>query len=324
LGSDGYYCSDFCMVELYINDQYWGMYLLAEQQQINPARVDVYEPEKGYTGVDIGYFVEYDGYYTDEEEANCFTVASYPAMTGLDGQTLQLKQTGYTIKSDIYSQAQRDFIASYIENVWQICYCAAYLGEYYTFDGTYSGLVKSDALSVEEVVSAVLDVDSLVDMYILQEIACDYDITWSSFFMCTDMSRDGSKKLVFEAPWDFDSAFGLRHMEDAQGYYAANAANPWLLLLIHQDWFWDRVKAKWQEATEAGVFTGALAMIKAHWNLYADEFSQNYSRWKNMGNSINGEVLPVSRTFRTQREAGQYLYTWLEAGIAFLDAHSGK
>ena len=67
LGSDGYFSSDFRRVNVYINGQYWGVYLLVEQQQVNEYRVDIAEPDDDNTGNDIGYLIEYDGYYTQED-----------------------------------------------------------------------------------------------------------------------------------------------------------------------------------------------------------------------------------------------------------------
>ena len=326
LGSDGYYCSDFCNVELYLNGQYWGMYLLVEQQQVNDERVDVYESEGRNRDTDIGYLVEYDAYFHEEPALNQFTFKrDYPTLRGMDGQTVRCGQKGYSIKSDIYHNDQKEFIAAYIENVFQICYNAAYKDQYYSFNSDFTAIRKGGAKSAEEAITAVLDVDSLVDMYILQEIACDYDIAWSSFFMSVDMSEGGSKKLVFEAPWDFDSAFGLKDAcRNGNGYFAANKDNPWLLLLIHEDWFMDRVKAKWQDASDAGVFDGALDMIRAYQRTYADEYAENYRRWPNLGMNVGGELLPEAQGFRTQSEAADHLYQWLRVRLRYLDKQWGK
>ena len=48
LAEDGLYGTDACFVEVVINDQYWGVYLLAEYQQINENRVAITEAEKDY------------------------------------------------------------------------------------------------------------------------------------------------------------------------------------------------------------------------------------------------------------------------------------
>jgi len=330
LGADGYYVSDFCMVELYINKQYWGVYLLVEQQQVNPNRVNVYEPPKDYEGIDIGYLVEWDGWYdddgkyVDDEPLQVFVTGENPVMTTLDGNTVQTQECGYTIKSDIHSQAQHDFIAAYMENVLKICYEAAYHGKYYAFNDTYTALTESPAASVEETVSAVLDVDSLVDMYILYEIVCDSDMAGASFFMRVDMSENGSKKLVFEAPWDFDYTCGIQEKSrNPAVYYAANSDNHWFTLFIREDWFMDKVKARWQDAAAAGVFTGVLEMIGDYRNIYAEEFAENYTRWDNMGMDVGWVLVPEVKSFRTQSDAAQYLYTWLEARIQFLEGEWG-
>ena len=44
LASDGYYSSDYRHVEVYLNGKYWGVYLLAEQQQLNEYLIDLTEP----------------------------------------------------------------------------------------------------------------------------------------------------------------------------------------------------------------------------------------------------------------------------------------
>lgn len=61
--------------------------------------------------------------------------------------------------------------------------------------------IKNDIYSEEQVV----DVNSLADVYIINELLCDADVYWSSFFMSVDFGPGGNKKLRFEAPWDFDS-----------------------------------------------------------------------------------------------------------------------
>lgn len=80
LEKDGLYASDAELVEVRINGEYWGVYLLAEQQQINKGRIDITEAEDDYTGTDIGYFLEFDGYYMNEDPFSGFR---YPMRTML-------------------------------------------------------------------------------------------------------------------------------------------------------------------------------------------------------------------------------------------------
>ena len=72
LSPDGLYSADSGLVNVEINGEYFGTYLLTESQQISSERVDISEPDKNYTGTDTGYFLEFDGYFTNEDELQLF------------------------------------------------------------------------------------------------------------------------------------------------------------------------------------------------------------------------------------------------------------
>ncbi|MBQ3028210.1 MAG: CotH kinase family protein, partial [Lachnospiraceae bacterium] len=239
LAEDNLYVSDAALVEVMINGQYWGVYLLAEQQQVNKDRVDITEPEPGYTGTDIGYFLEMDGYFRNEAPLQQFVVSyadnapliPYDGNDG-SGRTMTCltdkkhgnkNDIGITIKSDIYSREQHDFIETYVNHVYDIMYAASYTDEAYVFNEDYTEIVKTTEISPREAIEQVIDVSSLVDIYILNELFCDADVYWSSFFLSVDFGPEGNKKLTFEAPWDFDSAMGLKdRCLDGTGFYASN------------------------------------------------------------------------------------------------------
>lgn len=344
LGSDGYYSSDYCYVELTLNGTYWGVYLLVEQQEAKDGRSSVPEvpeleneqgEEVGYTGTDVGYLMEYDGYYTDE--INMPNGAGDPTfeldyngrapLKRLNGSTFETwgAQSGYTVKSDIYDQKQLDFLRSYVSNVYKIAYEAIYRGNLYRFNEDYTGLVSATG-TVQEVVSAVIDVPSLVDTYLLNEIACDPDIAWSSFYLSADMSETGSKKLTFEAPWDFDSAFGIKNgfVNGGAGAFAANSDNPWLILLINQDWFQSLVREKWAELHRYGVFKTALSLVGEVKEVYSDEFARSLERWRNRVLYGNDELIWELNSYTTQGQASDYLYNWLYKRLNYLSTLWGN
>ena len=66
------YSADFRPVEVYLNGEYQGVYLLTEQQEVKEHRVDL--PEREEDEVNIGYFFEYDGYYVLEKELERFAI----------------------------------------------------------------------------------------------------------------------------------------------------------------------------------------------------------------------------------------------------------
>lgn len=349
LEPEGLYCSDARLVEVEINGQYWGVYLLAEQQQISESRVNITEAEQDYQGTDIGYFLEFDGYYVNEEPLQAFYVnyADNAPLTPFDGEggsgkTITAlpendfepkKKVGITIKNDIYSQAQHDFIAGYVNNVFNIMYHAAYDNAAYKFNDDYSEIAPADDMTPQEAVEAVVNVQSLADAYIISEITCDADIYWSSFFMTADFGPEGDKKLTFQAPWDFDSGLGNKsRCPNSKGFYAANivpdvngdtyeTVNPWLAVLMYQDWYQDVIRSEWTAAYDKGIFADAVKTINDDTAAYADAFKRNEEKWgiSTRDSAIISELSRKAKQCVTQKAASEYLAEWLEKRIAFVN-----
>jgi len=346
LSKDGLYTADACFVEVVINGEYWGVYLLTDYQQINENRVDITEAEEGYTGTDIGYFLEFDAYnYTNESPLQSFDM-SYADMAPLvpfdgeggSGRTIvPEKAPGFTIKNDIYSQEQHDFIASFIDNVYRIMYAAAYEDKAYVFNADYSAIVETDTVSPQEAVERVVDVNSLADMYIVSELTCDADIYWSSFYMDVDFGENGNKKLTFEAPWDYDSAMGNKNRcVNGTGFYAAGivwdvndeyeSINPWLAVLAYEDWLQELVSEKWTEAYDDGVFERAYTMITEDTENYKAAFDRNYAKWNNIINrsEFGQELSLLASRCHTHKQASEHLLEWLTTRVEFLNEHWHK
>lgn len=351
LAEDGLYAADTELVEVEINGEYWGVYLLTEQQQIQENRVAITEAAKDYTGTDIGYFMEMDGYFTNEPPLQQFHVdyAENAPLTPFDGtggsgKTItalkdsdydRKKDIGITIKSDIYSQQQHDFIASFVNHVYDIMYAAAYEDTAYVFSADYSEIRKTTELTPREAVEQVVDIRSLVDLYIMSELTCDADIYWSSFFLSADFGIGGNKKLTFTAPWDFDSAMGNKdRCADGTGFYAANivpdvngneyeTVNPWLTVLIYEDWMQEMIREKWTAAYDSGIFSRAQEQLESDYIGKAAAFERNYEKWDNIrkNDSFRMELSKEAAGCRTHQEAAEFLAGWLTRRITFLNEH---
>lgn len=264
---DSNFCSDGQLVHLYVNEEFQGVYELCEQCQINPNRVDISEPAEGYTDTDIGYYLELDNYATSDEDNHYISMDYENAtVTDINGETRQFVPAEYSIKNDLYSQNQIDFIDKYLNNLFKIVYEACENGKYYKFDENYD-LVDSDVTTAEEAVSNVMDIDSVRDMYILYEIVHDYDCGEGSFYMCVDLSKDSKcPKLKFTSPWDFNWAYN----DSTEKYYAGaftdknfvakkgDRSNPCFIILCKQDWFMATVKEKWTEMSQEKLLQGCI------------------------------------------------------------------
>ena len=357
--SEGLYAADADFAEVTVNGEYLGLYLLTEMQQINENRVNITKAPKDYTGTDIGYLLEMDGYFTDESELQSFHVdyADNAALVPYNGKTESKrtmkclpasendykKDIGFTIVNTMNSKEQHDFIANFTNNVYKIMYEAAYNNKAYRFDENYSSISEADDISPQEAVENVVNVKSLADTYILNEIVCDADIYWSSFYMDADFGTNGNKKLTFEAPWDFDSALGNKdRCSDGTGFYAANIVpdadggpdgngeyntiNPWLAVLANTDWFQDIVKTKWTELYDNGIFTKVTQILKNDSDYYKAAFEKNYQKWDNIvhNEAFVNELSEGAAKCKTEEEAAQYLIDWLNSRIEFLNSEWHK
>ena len=348
----GLYAADCEFVEVTVNGEYWGMYLLTEQQQINSDRVNITKAEEGYKGTDIGYFLEFDGYYKLEDKLNAFLVNYHKndeliPFDGNDGSgrtIAALKDkgqsrreiVGITIKSDIYSQEQHDFISSFVNNAYDIMYEAAYNKKAFVFNDSFTEISETNSITPEEAVRKAVDVDSLADAYILAELCCDADLYWSSFFMDADFGENGAKKLVFEAPWDFDSAFGNKdRCASAEGFYAANilwdvndayqSVNPWIAVLMYEDWFQNIIREHWTAAYDSGIFTRASEMIEKDSTDLEAVFERNHNRWDTIYNNEDaGEWCAGAAACKSEKEAADYLNSWLKTRVDFLNNYWHK
>lgn len=336
LAANGYYCSDFTYAEVYINDSYNGLYLVAEQQQVNDGRIEINEPVSGYTGTDIGYLVEYDGNavgYRTEDHYFSTQGADYGKLTCENGeQSFPIQWPGtpirYTVKNDVYSTAQDSFIAAYIPNVYKIMYDAVYNDEYYKFNADYTAIERdSECKSSREAVENAVHLDSVVDMFLLQELGCDNDVDFSSFFMTVDMSANGSKKLAYTAPWDFDSGLGMmRGLEKRDTIFtvnrstnAAKGLNPWLAVLWQADWFKQAVADRWAELTETNLFERINSLIDFVTEKYEPYFAKNYAKWDNLGKKTDPSVQSDTvERFKTHADSAEFLRDWVNHRVEFL------
>jgi len=254
------FVTDVKFFNLYINDEFQGIYLLCEHNQVNEKKVNVMVPEKNYTSTDIGYYFEINNYY--KRETRYFQLNYENAtVTDIIGETRKFIEAEYTMKSDIYSQEQFDFIGNYTQNVFKIIYLAIEKNEYKTFDENYN-LVNSTFTNSQDTISAVLDIESAVDMYLLYETVHDNDCGDGSFYFAIDFSKNSKiKKLQMTSPWDFD--WGYNYFGESPDRYLTGVfndksfveakgdrTNPWFVLLIKEQWFHQLVSNKWASVSE--------------------------------------------------------------------------
>lgn len=358
----GDYSSHYQPVELNFIDgtgqtRYWGTYLLCEQQEVKGGRVDITDvgdlPEGvedgNYNGTNIGYFVEYDGYFAEERGGSSMmfgfndndfrfsiddgkTTGGDPTFTipynnrarfnTYGGGSQRPRIPGFTFKSDVSGDdptAQLNFISHYMENVYTILYNATYSNRFMSFNNDYSAVADDTSLNSQTAIEKVIDIDSLVNMYILQEIACDGDIDWSSFYMNVDFGANAKDHLLrFDAPWDFDGAYGLTgtSLNSGEGSFAATHANPWLSVIMNNEWFRVKVAERYNELYSYDVLKNMLLNIDELSEKYKEAYARNVTRWGSRDET--NEVRQDWARLQTQAQHAEALRNWLKTRLNYL------
>ena len=262
-----YYSSDCMFVNLYMNDMDLGVYLLCEQNQAAKDRMDVFEPEEGETRTDIGYLLEMDNYPDDEHPG--FGIGEKPYVEDIAGRKRVVKGQYYAIKSDVWSIEQEQHIKDWLTGVYNVLYEAAANNRAMKLDGQLQAVI-AEGITAFDAVDGLLDLESLADMLILEELVQNYDVGAGSFYMAVDFSGDSRyEKLTFLGPWDL--SWGYTEPADG-GYYAGtfqnhiqgmDNSNPWFVLAMKLEGFQEIVKNRWRELSGSGVLRDTVRQVLA-------------------------------------------------------------
>ena len=280
---DGLLYSPNCLsVELFVNNEYQGIYLLCEDVNVNKNRVAIDEkPEE----------IENNGYLIEMsrcDEKNSFTV---------DKET-------FTVKSDL---SQTESI-----NKKQI----EYISEYMT--RCINSLKNGDRAVVEQ----CINLQSLVDMYIVNEIVKNVDVGWSSFYSF----KNAGGKLNFGPPWDFDLALGnancVKGFDSWAGinpYHVLNVnanSNPWFCYALGNKWFRDLVQQRWAVLKDKISKLPETVTSEAETNYKS--YCRNFEKWNNvLGKQVYIEPKQIV-ALTSFKEHYTYLGDWLDKRIRWL------
>lgn len=230
LFTDLEYVSSAHHVELYVNGEYRGIYILAEHIRVQNNRVEI---ESDFGVLDTGYLIEYDTYANQTE-------------LGIDYFMVDGFQYGFTIKSPDSDDYLEEGVS---EAVWrdQVEFI-----EDYTTETLQAALNAPSNPSQYDIFKENADVNSFVDMYILHELFKNTDTGWSSFYM---YKKPGGK-LYAGAPWDFDAVAGTNrgnqtpygiYVGGSVAYESESTASELYLSLVQVPEFQSLVEARYLE-----------------------------------------------------------------------------
>ena len=275
-------------IDVYINGEYQGVYLLCEHVRVGDDRVDI---ESEYGVEDTGYLIEYDAYASGEEGVDYFKIdgVKYP-FTVKSPDPEEYVEEGLT-KEEYKSQVQ------YIKNYIQDVYDAALSHDFETFE-------------------SLVDINSFVDMYIIHELFKNVDTGWSSFFMY----KKPNGKLYAGPVWDFDATTNINGRGDRspQGIYVAQdvisgssaQASELFIELYKTEGFLSRVKERWQQLSDDIEEFIDSKMNEFVYEINKSVMGRNFVLWKGKTQSEAEEVW-----IKDSRE----LHNWFRDRIDWLD-----
>ncbi len=332
-----YYSSDCTPVEVYVNGEYMGVYLLCEQTQINDDRIDIFEAKDGDTSLEIGYLMIGQGGRNDEPES----IVVWPQITVRDrnGQEMYFDGMNFALSGSGYTEEQKAYVSKYTSAVFKVVASALYEDKYYSLDrngnmtlrpaSELRGMTKQEKQI--STIDAVFNIESAVRMCVLDEIAKNLDAM--TFNMYVDLSPFGDGRLTLAAPWDFDFAMANTHYDSTHstsGFYATNLSysegmrtNLWYVMLGSIDWFEEMCEEVWQKYYPQ--LQGIAMEVLERTYRYADAYGRDWDRWGSgaQRSLIHHHCQADLQSFARHADAGKFLSNWLVARLKWLNRQWG-
>ena len=268
-------------VEVYLNGEYRGVYLLCEQVEINKHRVEVSEDE---TAVDTGYLVEMDG-WTDTVQVV------------VPDQLMSNRK--YTIKapdSDVITSEQKEFIRKYLTDCMN------------AIRGTDYELVKS-----------LIDVQTFAEAYIIYELFKNPDTDYSSVYFYKDAGGKLICGPMWDFDMSIGNVNhkGNGVFKSTETLWSKDKC-PWFNALLNHEEFRKLVGEKL--VYYKPIITQTLSKKYDYIYEHAEAYKKNFEKWDVLGKNTwtNPSYIVDLKTWEEQVEyTRSYLYESLEYLIKY-------
>lgn len=267
-------------VDLYVNDVYYGNYILTEQMQVGKGRVDI-DSDAGIT--DTGYLLEYDMHIE--------------GVDGVDYFRLNGENSVYFIKSPDRSDGLTDSQFNYIKD---------YITRVDTAIRTRNGYEE------------LIDVDSFVDFFIMQEIFKNIDCNQGSIYMY----KEEESKLKMGPIWDFDLSAGNDSQDlsavRTDGWFSfAYYKNQWMYNLMKDPKVANKFVERWHE-----MYEYILEMVESVYDIYdyiEDSALRNFEVDDVIGKEKTWYTVDEVYNIKTYKGQVDYLYNWLTERVEWIN-----
>ncbi len=303
----GHYAARWRHVELILNGDYRGIYVLMEKIKRDKHRVDIAKLDADDLAGDSltgGYMVKID--WAAGNNTGGWTSA-FPPVVAPNGQTIDLM---YEYPAEPLP-AQADYIHAYVDS----------------FETALASMPLDDTLSGYR---HFLDVRSAIDLYLLNELSRNVDGYRLSTFIHKNKNSKGGK-LTFGPVWDYDLAW--RNAEYCRGADVTGWAYEfgddcpddgkqvpfWWSSFLEDPAFVNSSRCRWEELrADAFNVQRVDAWVDSMGALLNEAQARNFFIWPILGHYVWPNPQPVPVNYAGELNE---LKNWMLARTNWLDAH---
>lgn len=301
----GHYAPRWRHVEVVLNGEYIGVFLLTEKVKRDAHRVDIAKLRPvDVSGDDLtgGYLIKIDW-----PDADPFWYSNYDPVVHPDGQ----RTTFIYQYPELPVPVQQAYIQAYV-------------------DSFETALIGPDFMDPQWGYRRFAETPTFIDLFLVNELARNVDGYRLSTFLYKDKASNGGK-LKMGPLWDYDIAWGNADYcrgNDVTGWaYEFGDVCPndqkempfWWARLVQDPGFTDSLRCRWEQLREGLLATDRLhAWVDSMAEVLNEGQQRNFIKWPILGTYIWPNPQPFPTSY-----AGEIveLENWISARSAWLDAH---
>ncbi|MHC1694599.1 MAG: CotH kinase family protein [Eubacteriales bacterium] len=290
----GRYSANLRFVDVVLNGSYVGTYNIGERLKIEKDRISLDKLTKEDISEDKisgGYLVELN---STDKWAQDEIIFETKRININNGHFFSIKQPGESNLSEEHIEYLKDY-----------------------FNRLEDTLYGDDFLDPEKGYKTLIDIDSVIDWYLVNEIYKNCDAT---FHTSVYFYKPRNDKLHMGPVWDFDIGAGninYNGCDDPTGWWIRDTL--WISRMFEDPEFESAVKARWKEIY-ADQIPKLFERIDKTAKLLESSQNENFKVWPILGQYTwpNADGFAERTTYESEVD---YLKSWLEVRIGWLNNH---
>jgi len=299
----GHYAPRAKLVDVVINNEYQGIYILSEKVKRDENRVDIakLKPEdiegEELTG---GYIFKIDYWNNNDSWESPYSPINHP--------NFNVHFVYHDPDWDELTIEQKNYLKNYVTSFEQALYSSHYKDE---FEGY----------------PAYIDVESFIDYFLVSEVSRNND----GFKKSRYFHKDKNGKIVAGPVWDFDWAWKninecyIFKATDGSGWaYKVNDCNPWvkspgwMIRLFYDEKFKNNVNCRYFDLRSNILSNESIfGTIDSLYNEVKTAQVRHFQKWQILGRNVGApEVDAQPKTYDGEVEK---LKSWITTRLNWLD-----